>query len=182
MARQEPLIDLRPIANAIGRFLQERAKDRFNEQAFDGQEWPERSVPNLAGIISDLKRGRRPTQLPKRRFEGRPALIDEGTLKKSIGYEVSDDGTLITVGSPLPYAQRMQEGGKSTIQIPSDVRQGLRKVAGSNQVKQLPDPDAAARRLIAASRKEEIEIDVPARPFLGLDEQDIDDIMEMLEL
>ena len=181
MIEDQPIVDLRPLAEAIGRFLQERSRERFSEQSFDGDQWPARSVPNIAGIIRDLSRGRRPTQLPKRRFEGRPALVDTGSLKKSIGYSVSDDATVVTVGSPLEYARKMQEGGEVRIPTPVDIQQGLRRVASGPQVKELDDPSAAARRLIAASRKDEYESEVPARPFIALDEQDIDDIMEMLE-
>lgn len=175
-------IDFGRALDRIGVYLRERARSRFQDQSFGGDEWAERSVPNIAGIISDFQdRGRSPSAIPLRRFEARPALIDTGTLRKSIDYRVEDDGATVTVGTNLPYARKMQEGGRSDFRIDAQTGAKLKRLAASAKVKNLGDAERVARRLESVAEVDTFSVDIPPRTFIGIDEEDEDEIMGIFE-
>ncbi len=175
-------IDFRTAMDRIGKYLREKARSRFRDQSFAGEEWDERAVPNIAGIISDFQeRGRTPGGIPKRRFDPRPALIDTGELRKSIDYRVEDDGTTVTVGTNLPYAQKMQEGGVSRFDIDQATGAKLKRLATTAKVKNLDDAERVARRLESVAEMDTFEVEIPPRTFLGIDEEDEEEIVSIFE-
>jgi phage gpG-like protein len=103
------------ILQGVGGMLVSQAKQAFRDQKFGDEVWPPRypnqSAPkvNVAGVLSDINAGRAPKS---RRFEDRPALMDIGDLQKSITPSI--EGTTVTHGSSLPYAQVSHAGGIST--------------------------------------------------------------------
>lgn len=182
MNDEAPLIDFSESLSAIGVYLRERARSRFLEQEFGGQQWQERGVPNIAGIISDIQeRGRTAANIPARRFDARPALIDTGTLRRSISYRIEDDQLTVTVGSNLPYARKMQEGGESTFQIDARTRSELLKLANSALVKSQPDAERIQRALVATANKDEVTVSNSRRTFIGIDDEDVQEIFAILD-
>ena len=106
------------ILEGVGGMLVSQAQNAFKEQRFGDEVWPPRypnqSAPkvNVAGVLSDINHGGKPKS---RRFEDRPALLDQGDLMKSIAPTI--EGTTVTHGSSLPYAQVSHAGGESTQEV-----------------------------------------------------------------
>ena len=88
--------------------------------------------------------------------EGGKTLIDTGRLMGSITYEASDDG--VAVGTNVQHAATHQFG------------ETIRPVSATRLVFQIGD------RTIFATK-----VTIPARPFLGLDEDDKRDIPIIVE-
>lgn len=113
------------VAKQIGVLLVAKAQRCFVDQGKDGKPWPERAVPNIYGIISDLSHGVKP---PARRFQARPAGVDKGTLRSAIAFRlVGVDTVEVGVDGPAgAYADKINDGGKTESEvITSKVRQGL---------------------------------------------------------
>ncbi len=106
----------------IGAMMVDRTVGSFRAQARGGIAWPDRRVPNIAGILTDLMRRPKPKD---HRFYTRPALIDNGTLMRTIVSEIS--GRAVTFGSRQEYASRMQRGEPTTIVVTSVVQRRLIK-------------------------------------------------------
>lgn len=118
----DTLGDLTPVMDSLGALLTARSQASFRTQGKRGRPWPPRLTPNVPGIIRDLNSGGSPKA---RRFQPRPALVDTGTLRRSITWEVSGSGREVTVGTNVPYAKLHNEGGDSTSTLTSQGRQRL---------------------------------------------------------
>lgn len=156
------------ILNAIGAYLTARSQRAFRDQAFDGNAWRPRSVPNIPGIVNDLNKGGQPKA---RRFQATPVLTDTGHLRRSITWQVS--GNSVLVGTTLEYASVHQNGGVTKpVPLTEVGRQGL--TALLRRRPQLRDDLGwLFARPISFSR-------VPARPFVGLQEGDLEEIERII--
>lgn len=171
-ALREATVDPRPALTAIGAMLESRAKVAFQEQRRGKDKWPARHVPNVAGIVADVREGRVP---PARRFEGRPAGIDTGRLMADISSRVTAKDT-VEIGSRLPYAGLIQYGGTSKQPWPKSAKETLRKLLLREPFKTYED----RLRWLLGDEITEVETNVPARPFLGLDAYDVADIFNIV--
>lgn len=121
--------DPTPYLKQVGALFLATAQESFSKQGLTSK-WPERLVPNIPGIIRDLEHS---TSIKGRRWEGRPANIDTGLLKKSLSPTVQlplprktgQARAEVTIGTVVPYATKLQEGGKETIPITANVRKNL---------------------------------------------------------
>ncbi len=78
-----------------------------------GTRWPDRMVPNIAGIVRDLERGA--TTLKKRRMQGRPSLVDTGRLRGSMTMKIDEERGSVEVGTNVRYARDHQLGNRVTL-------------------------------------------------------------------
>jgi phage gpG-like protein len=152
------------ILDAIGSYLAARSQRAFQDQSFNGEAWPARRVPNVMGIVADLNRGGPPRS---RRFDDRPALTDTGNLRRSITWEVRGDSVL--VGTTVEYASAHQAGGPTQpIRLTPTGRRGLALF-----LRREPELREDLGWLFA---REVATANVPARPFVGLQDGDLDEI------
>lgn len=147
----------------IGAVMQAESLSAFKLQALGGKQWPERAPVNVFGIISDFALGR---DAPlARRFERRPALVDTGRLRSSIAWQIV--GThAVEVGTTVEYAAVHQFGGTAkSARMTSPIRQALWKwlQKQSTEIKR-----RVGWALNKKFRDQQIEQQVPARPFLGV--------------
>lgn len=123
---EENIRDLSGVLDSVGFFLVSVSQRAFAEQGNPPGSWPARRVPNIAGVISDLRHSSR---IKDRRFDPRPALVDTGELRRSVWWETHQNG--VTIGSYGPaqaYADVQHSGGESeTEEITSDVVKRLRE-------------------------------------------------------
>lgn len=152
------------ILNAIGAHLTAGSQAAFREQRFGGVNWLPRGVPNVAGIIGDLNRGGQPK---KRRFQSRPALVDTGNLRRSITWTVA--GNTVIVGTTVVYASVHQNGG-----VTEPVKLSDSSVPGLTAL--LQKEPGLQDSLGFLFDSPEVAIRVPARPFVGLQEGDLEEI------
>ena len=116
------LVDPSKALKQIGVMMVAESQASFKAQRFGQKAWRERGKVNVFGIIADFAQGRR--KPPARRFETRPALRDTGRLANSIAFQVK--GTIVEVGTNVPYASLHNFGGISKSEKISDtVRQNL---------------------------------------------------------
>jgi len=116
------LVDPSKALKQIGVMMVAESQASFKAQRFGQKAWRERGKVNVFGIIADFAQGRR--KPPARRFETRPALRDTGRLANSIAFQVK--GTIVEVGTNVPYASLHNFGGVSKSEKISDtVRQNL---------------------------------------------------------
>lgn len=117
------LDDPKDMLNAIGAMLASRARMAFQKQKRGAKAWAPRHVPNVPGILADLRTGKRP---PERRFDARPAGIDTGRLLADISHQLVGKD-VVQVGSSLPYAGLIQYGGDVDIPVPPAIKHALSK-------------------------------------------------------
>lgn len=170
------LDDLTPLLRAIGVRMVRTSNKAFREQKLGKVAWRERSVPNLAGIVQDLKGGGQPKA---RRFQPRPALHDTGLLKKSITYRIAAQNA-VEAGSALPYAGLHHKGGVSEALVPKELRVPLQDWFLSTKANGKPLGRIAW--LIRALVKGDVtlRIAVPARPIVGLDDETRRDLLRII--
>lgn len=137
-------------------YLIDEAKSSFDKQGTYGFPWPPRSVPNVAGIIEDAKRGS--TTIQPNRLTERPAGINTGALKESITGRV--DGTKIVLESKLPYAAKFFGGGASVFDISKQTAQNIATAIQNSGIK--------SRGLARAARGGVLIIMVPARRMFAM--------------
>lgn len=156
--------DLRPALEAIGLHMVGVTQGAFRDQRRAGIEWRPRGVPNVVGILEDLRGG---GSVKSRRWEPRPAGIDTGRLRSSIAYQVG--ATSVTVGSQVTYASDVQLGGSKTVVIGRDlaarVRSWIGRLRGAQREK-------AQARFAKPLRDGALTINVPPRPFLVVTPED----------
>lgn len=152
----DAVVAMRPVLDLIGGDLERSTRDRFERQTGpDGVAW---------------------VQSVRAREEGGWTLVDTGRLRSSITHTASDVDLM--VGSNVVYAAIHQFGGvikqpERTVTIwrrfgpdgvePKFVKQNKRN---RNSKRVIETEHAMAAR----------EVTMPARPFLGLDQADRDDI------
>ena len=157
-----------PLLKMIGAIAAGSAKKAFSAQKRGKIKWLQRGggagtpnqVKNMAGLLSDLARS---GNVKSRRFQSRPAGIDTGTLRRSIAYRVLGDGA-VEIGSTLPYASKMQEGGEISVEITPKIRTNLAKL-----LRKRTDLREELGWLFQADR---YEAEQPARPFIIWTEDD----------
>lgn len=157
---RQRLLNPDPLMQAVGIYMRGVTRLAFRQQGRPGgPQWVEREVPNAAGILSDLRRGRTP---PARRWQGRPSNIDTGALARSISW-IRKGKDEIEVGSWEPYASHAQSGGIQAIPIDQTLRQALRAYIksrrGQNRIQ-------LQRRFSKALRTGVLVIDRLPRPYL----------------
>ncbi len=99
-------------------------KEAFDNQGWQPNSWAPRMVPNIAGILNFLDKQNRAGNLPKRFFENRPALVDEGNLKNSFTVSEPTESS-VTVGTSKPYVRNQQYGLVSVIPITSKIKENI---------------------------------------------------------
>jgi phage gpG-like protein len=166
-AIQRKLSDLRPALSEIGIEMVASAEETFRKQALANKPWLGRSVPNIAGIISDLNRGANP---PKRRFEARPAGVDTGKLRQSISLLLTNNS--VKAYSRLSYSKKFQEGGQSTHKLTTQGKETLKRFLERNR--------GMRKTLGFLFKKKVFKITQPARPFLAPTKELENNILEIL--
>lgn len=184
----------------VGALVVSKMQAAFVEQRRGSVEWPERGVPNVFGIIADLSEGRNP---PARRFEARKAGIDRGDLYRSLAFAVVGEDTVVC-GSNRPYADNINEGGKTESKPITDVVvKGLYKFLYTDRAKGALGPlrkaakqegnrnfygvvprDQAVKDIKSSLgwlfnrkfRNKRLTAVLPARPFTLLEDDDFRDI------
>lgn len=157
----------------IGVLMVAESQASFRDQRFGRKKWKGRAPVNVFGIIADFSKGSTP---PARRFQTRPALKDTGRLSGSISYKVS--GLAVEVGTNLDYAGVHQFGGQvESEKITKSVQQALSKW--------LKPKDKGLKESLGwiLNKKftgETIKGQVPARPFVGISKQTIEDVREVV--
>lgn len=156
---------------AIGAILVAESQLAFRDQKFDGKQWRERSVPNVFGIIADFAAGK--PSPPKRRFAQRPVLKDTGRLFNTINFRVEGSHSVL-VGSPLPYAGVLHQGGKiESEKVSTDVQSRLAKwLKGKGKQWKSKLGFLLSKSMEGKTLKSEVE----ARPFMGVTPQSREDI------
>ena len=102
----------RDILTRIGAYMQGVTSRAFRDQGRGGEKWPERMTPSVPSIVRQLNREQPPSE---KYFKSAPALIDLGTLSRSIAYDVEDRS--VVIGSTAPYSSNMQYGIASQITL-----------------------------------------------------------------
>lgn len=204
-ALERSLMNPARVMKRLGFLVQTRAKKAFADQKRGPFKWKARAVPNVPGILADLREGNR--DIPARRFEPRPALMDRGHLLADISAEtaVSVEGTnVVRIGSRKPYASLHQYGGEVDIPIDDALKEKikdlLRRMAGrakredkrafgtgpssgdfAGAAKVSGRADLLRKVLGPLMRKNVrgITWTVPARPFIVVDDQDRVDLSLM---
>lgn len=161
----------------VGIMMVAESQRAFVEQKFGGQPWRERAVPNVMGIIADFAAGR--TKPKSRRFDARPALMDTGSLAKSISYRIVSADT-VEVGTNLPYAPTLHSGGK----VQSEP---VTKKMQDAIWKWLKGEDRELRRSLGwlLNKKftgKRIEAEVPKRRMVGVTKQTKQDIRQIVKV
>lgn len=160
----------------IGVHLLASSQAAFRLQAWDGEPWPERMVPNVPGILLDLKHGEDPQA---HRFEERPANKDTGNLVRSLAMRVG--ANFVEVGSRMQYAPRAHHGGAGLSETITEKMQErlynwLRTDAGA------PWYGDLGYLLNRDKRGEALLVTVRPRPFVGITRQARADILEDIGL
>lgn len=146
----------------LGQEQRKRIQQRFDDQAFNGIQWPERAKPSWARIVRRLNENRFDYSDI---FRTKPALIDTGKLKRSIYFKVRSAKTL-EFGSISPYSKVHNEGGVSSIPFLSSGKNLLSNlIAGNEKIGSL---------LGWLMGVDEISVNVPKRQFLGITKNDVE--------
>jgi phage gpG-like protein len=164
-----------PALRAIGAAMVAESQDAFQQQKFGEEEWEPRAAPNVMGIIADFALGRK--EPLARRFERRPALMDTGRLRQSIAFRVTDNKAL-EVGTTLDYASALHYGGEVESEIiTQEMQESLwdwLSKSGAAHKKQL------GFLLNKKQVGKPITTTVPARTLVGVSDQTVDDIREII--
>jgi phage gpG-like protein len=163
--------DLTPLMEELGRFLDAKVLVTFISQTFNGRRWPARqgsaSKPSILGVVADLTEG---PEVHANRFKDRPALVDTGTLRRSIRFTTSRNS--VHLRSTMPYADRAEKGWHARLPITQAVRGNLATLLRGN-----PSLRPALGFLF---RRPSVDADVPPRPFIGVQDKDKAKINEMV--
>jgi phage gpG-like protein len=157
----------------IGRMITSRSKKAFPEQRRFGEAWAPRMNPNIPGIISDLGRG---VTVKARRFQERPAVMDTGRLMASIDWVIVEP-TVVQIGTNLQYASDQQFGGSREIFISGTVRRNARSWLLRSSL-----PAHIVSALWWITKSHVFRFAILARPFIGVDDQDMADIQEVVRI
>lgn len=163
------------IMRQIGALLVAESQEAFKKQKFGGEEWKSRGKINVMGIIADFAAGK--SSPPARRFQSRPVLIDTGRLRQSITFKVKKSNEVV-VGSNLPYAGVHQYGGETESEVITDAVQA----ALSKWLKSSGKAHKSKLGFLLSKkmRDQTIKAKLPARPFIGVTDQTIIDIADII--
>ena len=98
---------------------------------------------------------------PKKVSDGKKILLKTARLRNSIKSKASDKG--VAIGTNTIYAARHQFGDKKKVTIKAKTNKGLRFLTANGW-----------------RRKKVVKVKMPARPFLGINEEDIQEIKGIL--
>lgn len=153
--------DLTPALTRIGQYLVRVVQVGFANQKFGGagEAWAPRAVPNVAGVLADANRG---GPIQASRFVPRPALVDTGTLRRSIGFRVLGRSTVQVelVGAARAYGLRQQEGLPTTLPVTRTAKRVLATFLRANK--------RLRPSLGWLFRRETVTVTPVARRFLGI--------------
>lgn len=160
----------------IGVIMEAESAEAFRNQKHGKTSWKPRGEINIYGIIADFAKGAR--NPPARRFETTPVLIDTGHLRQSI--KANPVGKFaVKIGSNVEYAPVHQLGGDiESEKITETVQSAL-----SNWLKRKSDANLTEKLGWLLSKRmtdKTLTGTVPARPFIGITKQTIDDVREIL--
>lgn len=154
----ERLGDLTTPLNDIAEYLHQSTDDRFRQQVGpDGSPW----APLAPSTLARKKGGR--------------ILRDKGTLQDTLRHSVSNDE--LSFGTDRPYGAIHQLGGKVQHAARSQqvyFRQGKDGSVGSRFVKK------SRSNFAQWITRGEHSSEMPARPYLGLSEQDNGEILAII--
>lgn len=178
-AAQNPITTLK----RIGALVTSRSQKRFATQTDpEGKAWPARMNPNIPGILDDLERG---ASVKARRWEGRPALVDYGSMRQSINWRLIATDT-VEIGTPDPRAKMHHFGLERVIPITQAMKDGLREMLSKFRRKAKRHWAAAPgftddpSRLAFLLHRDEYKFKLIRRQFIGLDAQDEEDVREII--
>jgi len=160
--------DPRPVLTALGLVILSKSQNAFKKQRLGRTPWPPRHVPNVAGIVSDLNRGAKP---PSRRFQPRPALVDTGRLRNSLGMQVGIDA--VNVGTDVKYAKDHEQGKTVTIKLTKAGKSGLKVF-----LKKRPELGDSLGFLF---KKSTFKVKLRKRPIVEADNDDLNRMVELVE-
>lgn len=163
----------RPVAalKQIGVIMVAESVEAFDRQGLGDEKWEPRAPINVYGILADFAAGKKAP--PARRFQRTPVLRDTGRLASSIDYQVLNNMT-VEVGSSLDYASVHQYGGDiESVPITAAVRIALWAwLRGAGREYKAELGWLLNKKFIDQTLKGE----VPARPFVGITKQTIEDV------
>ena len=170
------LRDPTTVLRQIGAVMVSESQAAFRNQRFGDVPWRERAPVNVFGLLADLAAGKEP---PARRFERRPALRDTGRLQQSIAFRILAGAAVVEVGSNLPYSGVQHRGGEvESVPITKPMQAALyrwmRKGANRDKGK------AVGWLLNKKFTGKKLKGTVPARPFVGVTQQTIADVKELI--
>lgn len=162
----------RPLLNKIGIQISSVSQDSFKKQSLGEIKWhqryPNQSEPfiNIAGALSDLNKG---SNIKARRFERRPAVMDTGTLQKSIKHRIVS-GDTVAIGTVLPYAKFHQHGLTSVMPVTQTAREKLAKLMKTSRTGKKKNKDALSK-LGFLFQTDQLKTKIVKRPFIGLTDE-----------
>ncbi len=168
----------------IGIMVTSRIQKRFvTQEGPDGKTWAPRMNPNIPGILMDLERG---STIKSRRFEDRPAVVDFGHLANSITHRIESTDSVL-IGTVKSYASAQQFGAERVIPITQVMKDGIAELLKSFRRKSkraanagAPAPGQDPTRLAFLLRRDEFRFTIIPRPFVGISDEDHDDIIEII--
>lgn len=174
------------ILKKIGAIVESASLASFREQRLGTIEWPERypnqgePFVNIAGLLSDLNEGGNVKSRRLGESNRRPALIDKGDLKQSPKSRIVGDKMVETgvSGRAAEYAATHQHGLVSTLPVPLATKQKLAKL----MLKGKPlSPYRSKLLFLLQPNRTSYDVDVVARPFLGVTDKASDEILDAVE-
>lgn len=158
----------------VGVLMVAESQAAFKKQTFGRKKWDARAPINVYGLIADFSLPKTP---PGRRFDNRPALVDTGQLRRTIDYDFLG-AKEIEVGSNLDYSGVLNFGGPIeskpiTEAVQSRIARWLKTQTGTirSKLSWLVFPSMTGKTLKG---------EVAPRPFVGLTDQTVEDIIEVL--
>jgi len=187
--------DVATIGRIVARILESQSQRAFIEQRLGEYAWPERypnqedPFVNVAALVNWTNAG---GQVQSRFFDRRPALMATGNLVGSISATFKGDS--VWVGSALPYAANHQWGLSSTQTVSMTAKKTIGKWIGEEpdgkggwkKKKRMGSRQKEQRekywfKLAPMLGKTELETQAVQRPFLGITEQNAQEIRESIE-
>lgn len=171
-AIEENVRDKERLLKQIGAIQVAGAQEAFRVRGRPSDSWDDRITPNWPAIIAN--RGR-PLA---RHFQPRRGLLHgTGDLAGSINFHARQDE--VEIGSALPYAGIQQYGGETetdvlTEEVQHNLEDWLSRESNYqwiDSLQWLTDPNLRGQRL---------PLRVRARPFVTVEDQDVDDWADML--
>jgi len=171
------LDDPRVALKQVGVLMVAESQRSFRDQKHGRDKWEPRAPVNVYGIIADFAKGSKP---PARRFENSKTLRDTGRLSASIAFRVLGRKA-VEVGSNLEYAAVLHHGGKIESEtITPEVQKSLGKWLKTK--KGVGFKDQLGWLLNKKFTDTKLTGEVPARPFVGITKQTINDVLATVKV